>query len=293
MIKWRGISWSIHPLFVVVMLASAMTGYFAELLTLFLIVLVHELGHVIAARGFGWRIREVKLLPFGGVAEVEDAGGISAKEEALVAMAGPLQNVWMGVLAWSLGALGIWDGDWGNYVAQANAMIALFNLLPIHPLDGGKLLQALLSCVFNYYRMLQITARISIALSIAMMTGAFLPLLMEGGGIQLNLLIVGTFLLMTNWTYHRHIPFLFYRFLTHRGHVQEPEPGLSRKVKPLIVNGKQSILSVAKLFSRDSYHLVYVIVPAASGLQVIPEGRIVEGCLSGRNPHRAVSELFG
>lgn len=275
------------------MLASAMTGYFAELLTLFMIVLVHELGHVIVARGLGWRIREVKLLPFGGVAEVEDSGGISAKEEALVAIAGPLQNVWMGLLAWAFGELGIWDRDWGQYVAGANAMIALFNLLPIHPLDGGKLLQALLSYLFNYYRMLIITARISIALSIAMLVSAFLPLLMEGGGLQLNLLIVGSFLLASNWTYHRHIPFLFYRFLTHREQLPAPDPDMTRKVKPLVVSGKQSVLSVARLFSRDCYHLIYIVAPAASGLQVIPEGLIVEGCLSGRNPHRAVNELLG
>lgn len=274
------------------MLASAMTGYFAELLTLFIIVLVHELGHIVVARNMGWTIREVKLLPFGGVAEVEEAGGISAKDEALVAIAGPLQNVWMGLLAWGLGAWGIWDAAWSDYVAQANLMIALFNLLPIHPLDGGKLLQALLSYAFNYYRMLQLTARVSLLFSGLMIVSAFLPLLMDGQGIQINLLIVGLFLFMSNWTYHRNIPFLFYRFLTHRERVSEEEFG-GKAVSPLIVNGRQSLLSVAKLFNRERYHLVYVMDSSSAGLQVIPEKRIVEGCLSGLNPHRAVRELFG
>jgi stage IV sporulation protein FB len=274
------------------MLASAMTGYFAELLTLFIIVLVHELGHIVVARNFGWTIREVKLLPFGGVAEVEEAGGISAKEEAIVAIAGPLQNVWMGLLAWGLGAWGIWDTAWSDYVAQANLMIALFNLLPIHPLDGGKLLQALLSYAFNYYKMLIFTARVSLLFSGLMIASSFLPLLLEGKGIQFNLLIVGSFLFMSNWTYHRNIPFLFYRFLTQRERVSEEEFG-GKAVSPLIVNGRQSLLSVAKLFNRERYHLVYVMDSSNAGLQVIPEKRIVEGCLSGLNPHRAVRELFG
>lgn len=293
MIKWRGIRWSIHPLFVIIMLASAMTGYFAELLTLFIIVLVHELGHVVAARSFGWTIREVKLLPFGGVAEVEEAGGISAKEEAFVALAGPLQNVWMGLLAWGLGAWGVWDAAWSDYIAQANLMIALFNLLPIYPLDGGKLMQALLSYVLNYYKMLQLTARISLLFSALMIISAFLPLLLDGKGIQINLVIVGTFLFMSNWTYHRNIPFLFYRFLTYRERASDEELGFGKSVSPLIVNGKQSLLSVAKLFNRERYHLVYVIDSLGAGLQVIPEKRIVEGCLSGLNPNRAVRELFG
>lgn len=273
------------------MLASAITGYFAELLTLFIIVLVHELGHVVVAKGFGWTVREVKLLPFGGVAEVEDAGGIPAKEDAIVAIAGPLQNVWMGALAWGFGATGIWDEAWAQYVGQANLMIALFNLLPIYPLDGGKLLQAMLSYMMNYYRMLIWSARLSLLFSASMLGAAFLPLL-GGGGLQFNLFIVGVFLFVTNWTYRRNIPFLFYRFLTHRGNVAEDVPDEGRAVSPIIVNSKQSILSIAKLFSRERYHLVYVIDAASPGLQVLPEIRIVEGCLSGLNPHRAVSELF-
>ena len=78
-------------------MASIVTGYFVELITLFAIVFVHELGHVAAARGFGWNVLEVKLLPFGGVAEVEEAGSLPSKEEAIVAIAGPLQNLWMGI----------------------------------------------------------------------------------------------------------------------------------------------------------------------------------------------------
>ncbi|REK75931.1 M50 family metallopeptidase [Paenibacillus paeoniae] len=291
MIKCGGIRWSIHPLFIIVMLASAVTGYFAELLTLFILVLVHELGHVVVAKGFGWTIREVKLLPFGGVAEVDEAGGITAKEDAIVAIAGPLQNVWMGALAWGLGVAGIWDEAWAQYVGQANLMIALFNLLPIYPLDGGKLLQALLSYMMNYYRMLIWSARLSLLFSAMMLLGALFPLI-GGEGIQLNLFIVGTFLLVSNWTYHRNIPYLFYRFLTHRSNQAEDVSEQGKTVSPIIVNGKQSVLSVAKLFNRERYHLVYVIGASSTGLQVLPEGRIVDGCLSGLNPHRAVSELF-
>ncbi|WP_232242531.1 M50 family metallopeptidase [Paenibacillus sp. GSMTC-2017] len=274
------------------MMASVMTGYFVELLTLFVIVLVHELGHVVVARNFGWTIREVKLLPFGGVAEVEEAGGISAKEEALVAIAGPLQNVWMGALAWAFGALGLWDTQWSEYVAHANVMIAMFNLLPIHPLDGGKLLHAFLCYWQNYYRTLQWTARISLLFSGLMIAAAFEPLVMEGKGLQLNLLFVGVFLLMTNLTYSRNIPFLFYRFLTHRVRASEVALQIGKPVSPIMVSGNQSILSVARLFRRGHYHIVYVIERAADDLQVLPEQTIVDGCLSGLNPHRAVTELF-
>ncbi|MDQ6418622.1 M50 family metallopeptidase [Paenibacillus sp. LHD-117] len=292
MIKWRGIAWSFHPLFVMVMLASAVTGYFTELIVLFLIVFVHELGHVFAARSFGWRIKEIKLLPFGGVAEVE-AGGANAREEALVAIAGPLQNVWMGLAAWGCGALGLWNDQWAVYVVQANLMIALFNLLPIHPLDGGKLVHALLSVFCDYYHTLLWSARLSLAFSAAMIGVAAAPLLLlSQDGIQLNLLVVGLFLLLSNWTYYRNVPYLFVRFLTHRQRAAAAALDRGKKATPIIVNGKQSILSVAKRFNRERYHLIYVMEPSGKDLRVLAEQQIVESCLSGKNPNRAVRELL-
>lgn len=269
-----------------------MTGYFAELITLFLLVLVHELGHVFVALGFGWTVREVKLLPFGGVVEVEEAGGLPAKEEAIVAIAGPLQNVWMGLAAWGCGQLGLWDPEWATYVWKANLMIGLFNLLPIHPLDGGKLLQAALSYAVNYYKMLLWSARISMLFSMLMIIAAFLPWLVYKDGIQLNLLIVGLFLVMTNWTYYRSVPFLFYRFLMYRERISLQALTMGHIASPIIVNGKQSIISVARLFQRERYHLIYMVEAQSKEVKVLPEQKIVEGCLSENNPNRAVSELF-
>jgi len=274
------------------MLGSIVTGHFIEIMTLFGIVLIHELGHLLAAKNFGWSIREVKLLPFGGVVEVEDAGGIPAKEEALVAAAGPLQNMWMALAAWGCGRLGLWDESWATYVCQANLMIGLFNLAPIHPLDGGKLMQAALSYFTGYYKTLVWTARISLALSLAMALSSLLPWLLDGKGIQLNAFIVGLFLFATNWTYSRHVPFIFYRFLMHRERLVERVLRRGEIASPIIVSGRQSIWSVARLFRRERYHVIYISEPGAGTLKLLPEQKIVEGCLSDKNPQRAVRELF-
>jgi stage IV sporulation protein FB len=274
------------------MLCSIATGYFHELFTLFILVIVHELGHVAAARGYGWTVREVKLLPFGGVAEVEEASGVRVREEIAVALAGPLQNVWMGLAAWGCGQLGLWEMSWAEYVWKANLMLGLFNMLPIYPLDGGKLLQAVLSRTVNYYQMLLWSVRTSLFLSCCMLLVALLPLMTGGDGIQLNLLIVGSFLLMSNWTYSRNIPFLFYRFLLHRSHMAMHSLTQGRVATPLIVSGGQSVLSVARLFHREQYHLIYLVGARGKEVQVLPEQYIVECCLSEANPGRAVSELF-
>ncbi|QHT62059.1 Zn-dependent protease [Paenibacillus lycopersici] len=294
MIKLGGIRWSVHPLFVLIMLASVLTGSFVELLTLFAIVLVHELGHVIAARSFGWTVREVKLLPFGGVAEVEDGSGLSAKEEALVALAGPLQNVWMAGAAWLLGQIGIWQPEWAAYVCQANIMIGLFNLLPILPLDGGKLLQAGLSRTLTFHGTLVWGTRISLFFSALMIVGAAVPALLSKNAVHLhaNLLAVGLFLLLTNWTAYRNIPFLFLRFLTNRAASASKQVSRGTWAFPIIVPKGYTVLAALRLFKRDSYHLIVVMEERGDVLGVLPEQRLVSGFLSDGKADRAVLELF-
>lgn len=292
MIKWKGIVWSVHPLFVFIMGASFLTGYFIELATLFLIVLVHEIGHVVAARSFGWQLREVKLLPFGGVLEVDNHSGVSAKEDAIVAVAGPLQNAWMGLAAWGLGQLGWWESDWAGFIVKANLAIGLFNMLPIYPLDGGKLLQAGLSKLLNYYTTMVWSARISLTCSALMLLYAVVPALAGIRGIQLNLAVVGLFLWFTNWTYSRNIPFLFYRFLMHRERLAERKLAGETAALPIVAGGRQTLMQVAKQFWRDRYHYVYLKGRGGAVEKVVPEQQIIERLLTERNPNRPLLELF-
>ncbi|MBD3917767.1 site-2 protease family protein [Paenibacillus sp. PR3] len=292
MIKFRGIVWSVHPLFVIVMLLSAAAGRFAELITLFILVFVHELGHVVAARSFGWHIREVKLLPFGGVAETEEAGGMPTREEAIVALAGPLQNVWMAALAWGIGQMGIGDPAWANELVEANMLIALFNMIPIHPLDGGKLFQCLLCRLMTYHLALAWTIRISMALSLLLAISAFIQQLWPGGGIQLNVLTIAIFLLATNWTQRRHMPFLFIRFLMNRERYARKHMNRGASAAPIIVRPETALHSVLKYFRRDAVHLVYVTTARGELLGILPENELLHGFFASANPNRPVAELI-
>ena len=80
----------IHPLTWVMFALSVLTARFTELLLMFLVVLCHELGHAFAAQLFGWRIKSVTLLPFGGELDTDEHGNRPWKEELIVLAAGPL-----------------------------------------------------------------------------------------------------------------------------------------------------------------------------------------------------------
>lgn len=290
LIRCFGIRWTFHPLFVFVMLASAATGYVRELAVLFTIVIVHELGHVMAMRAFGWRVREIRLLPFGGAAETEEAGSVPAAEEAVVAAAGPLQNVWMGTAALLCARIEGIDPGWAMYIAHANAIIALFNLLPIQPLDGGRLLSAWMTATMPYQSALKWSVRIGLALSLAMVAAACIPLF---GGVQLNLLLVGLFLLASNWRMLRDLPFLFMRFLVRREADSARARTKGTLVLPIVVQPACRVGDILRLFRKGRYHLVYVLGEGGRIEGVVPEERVIGTYFRSGGQNRAVSELFG
>lgn len=272
------------------MITSVITGYFIELLTLFGIIFIHELGHVAAAKGFGWRIKEVHFLPFGGVAVVDELGTISAWEEMIVALAGPLQNGIMVGLALIMHGLGLWDADWGSYFIQANVMIGLFNLLPVLPLDGGQVMQSILSLWLNYHRTIVYCTWLSLTINLLFIVVSILKF--HTAGIQLNLLMIGLFLLYANWYHLRNIPFHYLRFLMNREFrvLKMIERGVL--AQPIIVKKSKNIGDIVHLFMREKYHLIYVINEAGAIQAILPEQQIIRKYFTEKKPRSAVSELF-
>jgi Zn-dependent protease len=148
----------------------------AFIVLLFLCVVLHEFGHVFAARAYGIRTSDVTLLPIGGIASLERMPEKPA-HEIVVALAGPAVNlVIAAVLLVGLGA----SFDLGQMtqleeartslvgrVAAANVVLCVFNLIPAFPMDGGRVLRALLAIPMGYTRATRVAAGIGQALALA------------------------------------------------------------------------------------------------------------------------------
>lgn len=151
---------------------------------LFTSVVLHELGHAIAARRYGIGTAHITLYPFGGVAAIEDMPE-EPTEELVIALAGPAVNfalVAVFGLVWSIT---------GGYVLVAmitmNLAMGLFNLIPAFPMDGGRVLRALLARRMGYVPASMLSIRIGRAFAwIFLLVGVVLP--------HPGLLLVGAFL---------------------------------------------------------------------------------------------------
>lgn len=272
------------------MIVSAVTGYLLEALTLFGIVFIHEMGHVVTAKGFGWRVREVQFLPFGGVAVVDELGTVPAYEELAVTLAGPLQHVWMIVLAVFMKTVNPSNLEWWDYFIQVNFMIGCFNLLPVLPLDGGKILKCLFEYVISYNRSIWISAWLSLVLSAFVISYSIYELFMNR--LPFNLLVIGLFLLISNWYSYKQLPFHFLRFLMSRGNRMSRLLVKGTLAQPIVVKRHHKISDILKLFMREKYHLIYIMNDQGKIQAILPEQRLVSGYLDAKKPGSAVSELI-
>lgn len=273
---------SVHPFFVIIMLASVLTGHFLELIALFAIVFIHELGHVFAARCFGVNVLSIQMLPFGGVAEMEDTSHLTVRREIAIALAGPLQNVILIGISLLLKVCGLWEGAFFIYFIHSNLLIALFNLLPILPLDGGKVWQSLCSTVLPFHLTLVYSLRISLLFSVLVILYAVVPYMFGQGMPNLNLLLVGIFLFYSNWMDYRNIMYRFMRFLVNREQVYVRHWMNGGLAQPIVTNKSQPLEQILRLFRRQKYHFVYVMNQQGDIVAVLPEQRIISSFLRGK-----------
>ena len=167
-------------------------------------IVVHELAHALSARAFGLQVRSITLFALGGVSNIEQES-TSAKAEFWIAFVGPLTSFVVGVLCFGLAAASGWP-LWGEpatplhallvWLGYINVALAVFNLVPGYPLDGGRILKAIIWAVTgSFERAARAAARVGLGVGVLFIAFGFWSFFTTGlaGGLWLSL--IGWFLM--------------------------------------------------------------------------------------------------
>ena len=243
----------------------------AGALGLFVSIVLHELAHSVVARHHGVVMRGITLFIFGGVAEMTEEPP-SAKAEFQVAVAGPLASVLValvfaaavslgGTLGWSVAITGVF-----KYLSVINGILVLFNIIPAFPLDGGRVLRAILwQRRNNLIEATRITSRIGIGFSFVLI-GLGVVSAVSGnlvGGVWYFL--IGMFL--------RGAAQMSYQQLLVRQSLEGETVGRFMQTNPVTVPGN---ISIATLVEDYVYKYHYKMFP-------VMEGDALFGCVTTRH----------
>jgi len=176
-----------------------MTGVMLVLLLcVFACVLLHEFGHAFAAMYFGVKTRDIILTPIGGLARLESMPKRPV-EEFVITLAGPMVNLLIvGLIAIYLGTIGpgfaldrqISTGDLPLFLFYINLFLFIFNLIPAFPMDGGRILRAMLATFVSFERATLIAGSVGQVLAVALAVyGLF--------GSHYMLCLIGAFVFVT------------------------------------------------------------------------------------------------
>lgn len=125
--------------------SSLITGLFKEFIIMFSIIIIHEIGHLLAASYYKFNIHKIYLYPFGGYIKFDDKLNRTIKEEFIILVSGPLLQIIYYLLLSFFHYLGMINVNTFNIIINYHYSLLFFNLLPIFPLDGSKIVNLFLA----------------------------------------------------------------------------------------------------------------------------------------------------
>ncbi|MFA7076986.1 MAG: M50 family metallopeptidase [Syntrophomonas sp.] len=257
--KIGGIRIRVNLFLLLLCVVYAALGFAVEVLLIFVAVLVHEIAHAVIAVILGINVAEVELLPFGGQAKIEDFTGLEPEREIYVAMAGPAASLSLAGIFYFLQ-----DGITSPYLPlfiNINLILGLFNLCPALPMDGGRILRAILSGIIGYKKATARAAVLGKIIAVGLIIfGLYQIYFLHSGA---NYVLVGVLLF---WAARREGQLLAYAFMRYL--VNKKSELSKHGVLPSqqLISREDTLVKIILESTRPSYYLVVVAVDEADHL---------------------------
>lgn len=278
-----GTSIRINPFFLAVCLVYFAAGVIDRAAIAFATVLLHEMGHVFAARRLGIRAESVELFPFGGVVRLKETAVLSPLQEIKMSLAGPLTSIGLFCLGLGLMKCGYLTGSRGQFFLTVNLTLAVFNLLPGLPLDGGRMLRAWLSCRKDLRTATVFPAKIGQLLGVIITSLGVAGIVFRWWGLDVAAL--GLFVLYAATGEKLRAPYLFIHSLAGKERAL-----MQRQVcrgALLVATEDAPLLEIVRCFKPGSYCLVAVVNEKGERKGIYSEAEVIAAFTSSGSDAKA------
>lgn len=198
-----------HYSYIIMAFGYVISGYYINLIAITSLLLIHELGHYTAAKLLKFKVLKIVIYPFGGITKIHDLINKDINEEILVATSGVIFQFIFYLIIVYLNHINIIRDYTLNIYTLYNNQIIFFNLMPIYPLDGSKIINLLLSKFFNY----NLSNKLTIIISLM---GMSLFILTSSYNHNYSYIMVLSVLIIYNYKFIKQLKYIYNKFLLER-----------------------------------------------------------------------------
>ena len=269
-----GRHFGIHILLPPLIFAAYIGDYLSMFAISWMSALLHESAHILALRRLKIPVSGIMLQPFGACAEISTPVIKSPCHEIIMALAGPLCNLILCVIFGAL--LQYCPSELLQYAITANLAMFCLNLLPCLPLDGGRILRALLTLSSDALTALQVSIRISRIISAGIL-GAAIYLLLTSR-FNFSLILIGSFLLGNLCFEQKNISLQTLREILY--YKEKPDREQLNNTCVLTAYADLPARKLLRRLSYHKYHIVHVIDRNRRVINTLTEGQILNALLN-------------
>lgn len=198
-----------HYTYVIMALGLVLTGHFANLLIFTSLIIIHESGHIITSLIYKYKIKKVIIYPYGGITKLDTLVNTKIEKDLLIAISGIIvQSIYFYIILFLYNKGIVREYIYNLFLIYHNSML-LFNILPIIPLDGSKIINLILSKYLNLNFSNNLTVVISfVTLSMILICGIYEK--------NYSMVMVVFVLLQNIWNYYKKIEYVYNKFILER-----------------------------------------------------------------------------
>ena len=258
----------VHLSAVLLLVVALRLRFLNQLAISYVITALHEFAHIFIAQRLGVKIRGVEILPFGITMRLADSGIKRPVDEIKIALAGPFCNLVVAYLTY-----GFYGGPSRDFIICTSLAIGLFNLLPVLPLDGGRVLRAVMVMRYGCIKGSKIAMRVTGCLSfLVVLAGAYV---LYVTGFNFSFLLIGGFLIANITEEKKSTNMIIMKDILY-SRKKLGENG-SCKGEILVASEKERAKNLLPRLSYDKYYVIEIVDSYMCPICRITETQLIEG----------------
>ena len=219
----------------IILLLSLLSGTFREILLVYIIIIIHEFGHIVLMKLYSIDINKITLYPYGGLIDTNMLINANSKAIFVISLGGVLIQIVLLIIIYLFFKFNIISVYYYLLLKKLNVFIIIFNILPIYPLDGYKLLNSVLELFFSFKTSINISIIINMIFIFLLIVYLYI--------FKISNYVLVSFLLVSFINYIKNLKYIYNKFY------------LERIIYDLKLNGLVSVRSKDNMY-KNRYNYI-------------------------------------